>query len=398
MIRSFILFLFLTPQIAFASIYVSEIAWMGDSESANNEWVEIYSDEGIDLTGWSLAALDGTPSISLESTINGALVLYRGVHYSGALENGGEVLILSDADGTEVFRVDGSDGWSVGGNNETKESAQYVSGNWVTAAPTPGTVTVSESVVKEEVATPTSSYERPYLVISIPDVIDVVAGDEHIFSVEVGNNEGAKYSGALVHWNFGDGSMISGNTIYHRYSFAGNYTAHVSVKYGGEEISKKINVVVREADISFSIVNASKIEVRNGDKKELDISHWRIVDGSNIFMFPAHSYIGEESSIFFSKEITGFPFSPLTKLTYPNGKEVSVSVKENVPAKVVYVPVPKDQEEDLAVEEVEVSKNIAPAATIISQKESGTISIWVHAWVVLVLLVGGSIVYIRKYG
>lgn len=390
--RWVLLLCILFPNLAFASVYISEIAWMGDSESANNEWIELYSTESVDLTGWSLVALDGTPSISLSGTIDGAFVVYRGNQYSGALENAGEVLILSDASGAEVDRVDGSDGWGIGGDNDSKETAQFIDGAWVSASPTPGSVSISEK--KEEIVTSSSggsSYTPAHLVIDIPDQIEVVAGDDHVFFVAVENSEGATYTGALVSWNFGDGSTVSGNRIYHRYPYAGEYVAYVHVKYGGEEVSKNIRVIVREADISFVVHDVDKAEIINGDDALLDISHWRVVDGGNIFMFPEHSYVGEESSLMLSKEVVGFPLSSSAILTYPNGEEVVKETPQVIEPQIVYVPTPVEE-----VAEVVEEKLLASAAASIPEEAS--ISIWVYAWLVVIFLVGGSIFYIRKYG
>jgi len=48
-------------------VVISEIAWMGTTTSEHNEWIELYNntDGPIDLTGWTLAAADGTPNILL---------------------------------------------------------------------------------------------------------------------------------------------------------------------------------------------------------------------------------------------------------------------------------------------------------------------------------------------
>lgn len=398
-VRVCILFFLLFPSFALAQVYISEIAWMGDSESANNEWIELYAQESTNISGWSLSALDGTPSIALDGTIDGAFVLYRGTEYVGALENGGEVLILSNADGAEIDRADGSDGWSIGGDNESKETAQKVGGVWETRVATPGVIPVQEeSVVAESSSVSSSSYEPPRMFIETPELIQVVAGDDHAFKVVAKNTHGATYMGALVFWNFGDGSTVQGNNIYHKYEFPGKYTAYIEVRYGSEVVSKKIEVVVREADISFVIANPHEARIENGDKEELDVSHWRIVDGVNVFSFPGHTYIAPENSISISSEIAGFLFSDFSSLTYPNGEEVTVLVEEDVPVEIVYVPVSVAEVVEEKEEVVEEVVSALPAAAVISQKEENSISIWVYAWVVLVLLVGGTIVYIRKYG
>lgn len=411
MIRNilFLIALLGIPHIAFAEVYISEVAWMGDSESANNEWIELFSTESVSLEGWSLSALDGTPSIALSGTISGAFLLERGegvlasvadIVYVGALENGGEVLVLSDAQGNEIDRVDGSSSWSdIGGDNDSKETAQKVSGVWKTDVATPGKIESTAPAVVEESSSSgssaTSSYVRPVLTISVPDTMSVVAGSDTAFSVEVGNSEGATYSGALVSWNFGDGSTASGSNIYHRYVYPGVYVANVEVSYGGESASKRVVVTAREAGVSFSYIDEYAVEIKNTDTAELDISRWRIIDGNNMFVFPEGTVVLGENGLMLSHTVAGFLFSKSSSLSYPNGELVE-EVEELQVEQVSYVPVYVEKEE-VAEEVVEVKESSLPAA-VIEAGEKGDISIWIYAWIVLVLAVGGSIVYIRKYG
>ncbi|MBY6035874.1 lamin tail domain-containing protein [Fictibacillus nanhaiensis] len=91
---------------------ISEIAWMGTTVDANDEWIELYNptSQAISLNGWTLKAQDGTPSIPLQGSINpgDTFLLERtddstvpGIAadqlYSGALSNSGEVLELVNA-------------------------------------------------------------------------------------------------------------------------------------------------------------------------------------------------------------------------------------------------------------------------------------------------------------
>jgi len=393
-----------------AAVYVSEVAWMGDSESANNEWIELFSTESVSLDGWSLSALDGTPSIALSGTISGAFLLERGegvlssvadIVYVGALENGGEVLVLSDAGGNEIDRVDGSSSWKdIGGDNDSKETAQKVSGVWKTAVATPGKIENAAPIVVEESSSTgssaASSYVRPVLTISVPDTMSLVAGSDTAFSVEVGNSEGTTYSGALVSWNFGDGSTASGNNIYHRYVYPGVYVATVDVSYGREEASQRIVVTAREASVSFSYIDKHAVKIKNTDTEELDISRWRIVGGNNLFVFPEGTIVLGEKSLMLSHAVSGFLFSKSTSLTYPNGELVE-KVEEAPVERISYVPV-YIEEEEVVEEVVEVEESSLPAAVVEATEEGNDISIWIYAWIVLVLAVGGSIVYIRKYG
>ena len=134
------------------AVVISEIAWMGTTNSASDEWIELRSasNSDVDLTGWTLEAADGTPSISLSGTLsaNGYFLLEKtddnsvpGIAadqiYSGALENGGEHLYLRDDSNVLIDEVDN---WHAGINN-TKATAERVSintagniaSNWATA-------------------------------------------------------------------------------------------------------------------------------------------------------------------------------------------------------------------------------------------------------------------------
>tara|TARA_B100000745_G_scaffold292684_1_gene233824 strand:+ start:8019 stop:9188 length:1170 start_codon:yes stop_codon:yes gene_type:complete len=388
------------PATASAEVYISEIAWMGNSESANYEWIEFYSTEVTSLEGWSLTAVDGTPDVSLSGEINGVLLLERNevalsspadILYAGALENSGEILILTNADGVEVDRVDGSSNWSsVGGDNATKETAQYTNGVWKTASPTPGAVeTIKEEIVVEEV---TSSYTKPELVLDFPKEIRIVAGNEAVFYAKIGDTDGTRFDSATVVWNFGDGTRIQGNNIYHVYEYPGTYIAKVTGRYGREEVSQRVVVTVHESEISFSYIDQNVVRIENGDKEELDISRWRVVSEENIFQFPEETFIMGETSLMLSHKVAGFFFSKDAKLTYSNGEQVSKI--EEIKKEIVYVPIGKEAE----VQEEEEVVSIQPAAAVVADTGGSTISIWVYSWIVLVLLVGGSIVYIRRYG
>ena len=135
------------PVVADASVFISEVAWMGSAEDANAEWIEIYNNgAAVDLEGWTLNAVDGQPGIVLTGTLpaDSYALLERSddstvpsvdayLVYTGALGNTGEILELRDADGMLIDRVDGSNDWAIGGDNGTKETLQR-SGNPATGS------------------------------------------------------------------------------------------------------------------------------------------------------------------------------------------------------------------------------------------------------------------------
>ncbi len=111
-----------------SAVAINEVAWMGTSYSYNNEWIELHNttSTAIDMSGWTLNAIDGSPGISLSGTIaaGGYYLLERtsdgsvpgfaaDLIYTGSMGNGGEILELRDAAGT---LIDSADAWYAGDN------------------------------------------------------------------------------------------------------------------------------------------------------------------------------------------------------------------------------------------------------------------------------------------
>ncbi|WP_245947332.1 phospholipase D-like domain-containing protein [Bacillus taeanensis] len=120
---------------AASSAVINEIAWMGTTTSYNDEWIELYNptSSDIDLTGWTLNAVDGTPAINLSGVLakqsyyllertsdNSVLNITADLIYTGSLSNSGENLELRDNTGS---LVDSVDAWHAGDNN-TKSSME----------------------------------------------------------------------------------------------------------------------------------------------------------------------------------------------------------------------------------------------------------------------------------
>ena len=63
---------FFWPGFCLASVVINEIAWMGTVVSSADEWIELKNntDGEIDLTNWTLKAIDGSPEINLSGIIS----------------------------------------------------------------------------------------------------------------------------------------------------------------------------------------------------------------------------------------------------------------------------------------------------------------------------------------
>ena len=112
------------------SVIISEVAWMGTLASSSHEWIELYNptSASINLSGWTLVAADGAPSINLSGIINagGYFLLRNGnvfssdvtapsLLYSGSLSDSGEALTLRDGSNTIIDTANGNGGaWPSG--------------------------------------------------------------------------------------------------------------------------------------------------------------------------------------------------------------------------------------------------------------------------------------------
>ncbi len=149
---SLVMFSFLLAPAAYAKIIINEVAWMGTSISAQDEWIELYSDENVPLAGWTLSTLDGGLNIRLRGTTtpNEYYLIERTddttlpdhsanlvASFGKGLSNDGEILLLKNPNGEEVDRVDGSNKWAIGGDLNTKETLQRTASGWITAVATP---------------------------------------------------------------------------------------------------------------------------------------------------------------------------------------------------------------------------------------------------------------------
>lgn len=111
---------------------INEIAWAGTDASSSDEWIELYNTgmTAQDLSGWTIAALDGKPTLSLSGSIAPQaffliertsdetvidIVADLVIPFSGgSLENAGETLELRDATGAVIDSVPCESGWFAG--------------------------------------------------------------------------------------------------------------------------------------------------------------------------------------------------------------------------------------------------------------------------------------------
>ncbi len=125
-------------------VVINEVAWGGTAASASDEWIELYNNTGaaVDLTGWTLVAIDGSPSITLTGSIpaHGYYLLERTDDntvkdvpadwigsFGTGLSNTGESLSLADDLGNVVDTANGDGGaWPAGSPTPNYQSMERI--------------------------------------------------------------------------------------------------------------------------------------------------------------------------------------------------------------------------------------------------------------------------------
>ena len=313
------------PLFSYANVYITEVAWMGDSASHTNEWIEIHNsgETSVDLSGWRIVASDGTPSFDLSGTIgSGAYKVFdrSAGDYTGALSNVGETLEIVNSSGTVVDSVVGGTDWgNIGGDNATKETPQYTISGWVTATPTKGSGTTAsnssgntneentqeDDPKDENTSSGSSTSNTVYVYANIQaSVTHAVVGMPVRFEGYKGASD--KDNKPSYRWNFGDGSTGRGSVINHIYSQPGSYVVSLDVSRGGKKENDEMVVIVSEPSISISSVEAGPsgfIEISNNSSVRIDVSGWRLQTPIDSFSFPRRSFIAPRSTMRITSDI-----------------------------------------------------------------------------------------------
>jgi len=325
----------IAPSFTAGAVVIQEIAWMGDSDSANHEWIELHNtgSTAVDMAGWELRD-SGNLHLDLEGIIEpGAyVVLERNrssenylfnppfLIYTGALVNTGATLSLYQADGTIIDQVAGGENWqNAGGDNTTKETAQLSRDGWITAPATPGAATVVAANAVSTAATKNPPVATSDAVIltgsettvsrkqSSPEVTDrlrlsirtpaaVYVGQPTTFSVSATGVIPVINNSLTYTWNLGDTHTAESDTVTHTYSFPGQYVVSVRAVYATHEATTRQTITVLPITLSLNQAASGAVHIHNDSPYEVDISGYRLV-GARQVVFPPRSAIVPHGTI-----------------------------------------------------------------------------------------------------
>lgn len=461
--------LFILPMSAEGAVRINEVAWMGDERSHTNEWIELYNDgtSAVNVQGWTLVAADGSPAIELSGSVAAGsfYILERtdddssphasaDVIYSGSLSNAGELLILADSSGREMDHLPSGEEWeNIGGDNDTKHTAQLTSSGWITAERTPGNTNASRSdaVHNEDVGgespdtavdqadtnTDSSSAQDPSSFSDDPPRISqahrnrenrfsvdagddraVLAGENIVFDAHVVDGNNTAYHGdVLFTWNLGDGTVRKDKNTWHIYRQPGTYVVTVTARADGKEEMDQFRVKSEPAEITIEEVktgNEGYIALKNDTNRKIHLSQWHLKVGDSFFTFPEHTYILQGETVAFPSSATGLsPYSgQKVELLYPNSKVVTSNTSRvrqsnerrsvETPARN-YSPAPRsssanisdDSDEEVPTTSADINKEYTAAALNTAVPEDDSFYKWVSALAVLLMAGAGGIVLLH---
>jgi len=322
---------FLSPTISEAAIIINEIAWMGSAASANHEWIELHNtnSEAIDVTGWTLrdgmnlninlsGIIQGGAYVVLERTSDESAPGTAFLIYTGALVNTGATLTLRNAEGAIVDQVAGGENWqNVGGDNTTKETAQYTQAGWVTDLPTPGAPnntgrinSSSNSSGSNQVAAANprsvASNSRSNTVsLTIPNTTLQLRVDGQSMAYV---NQSLRFSGLATgvapriidslryNWNFGDTNTATGKEVVYSFNYPGTYVVTLRAGYARHDQVVRHEITILPVNFSLTRNEQGDIQLHNDAPYDVDISGYRLV-GIETLVLPPHSIMLPRSTI-----------------------------------------------------------------------------------------------------
>lgn len=323
------------PSAVEASVIINEVAWMGSAASANHEWIELHNTGSSEVVvdDWTLK--DGmnlninlTGVISpgayavLERTSDDSAPGLAFIIYTGALVNTGATLTLRDAAGQIVDQVAGGENWQdIGGDNVTKETAQYTTAGWVTDVPTPGSANRSGRPVDSNPNPVTTSSNpggtssgrvisgskprtvnltTPDTVLKLTTDIQSVAYVNQTIPLRVSPSGISKaITDSLNYtWNFGDGETATGKEVSYRYAYPGTYVVTIRANYARHDQVARQEITILPVTFSLARTARGEVQLHNDAPYDVDLSGYTL-RGLEAVVFPQHSIIAPKATLTF---------------------------------------------------------------------------------------------------
>lgn len=439
-VYSIILFLLMTKSVS-ATVFFSEIAWMGTTVSSTNEWIELFndSDQSQNLDGWKIVSEDTNISINLSGTISakGYYLIERTdddsvpnvaadliTTFGHGLSNAGETLYLKNDAGGTIESLSYTSGWPAG-DVSTKDTMQKSSGTWITASPTPKAGGVIQSSTTNNTTTTGGGLVAPNTTTSavkkepvLPKEVVLISAPKSI-SVNLPIKLSAKVFGSWSEnittgyfvWSMGDGKSFTVKYLdklaYH-YERPGVYNVSLSYfvsQYQAEPTYIGSSIITVSKNTLSITKDGNVLLIKNIGEDDVDLSQSTIVDSGHKFVFPFGMKIVSKAEIPITQTVAGFSFvSP--SLVSKEGVvlatiaplEVPPVTTESTHTYVVEDPISKPVQRAIVVDD-SVDLNTVDTDSLGANASDAGFSVptWLIVLVLLVLIFTGAyLMYFNK--
>jgi hypothetical protein len=372
------------PLVTFASAQITEIMYDVPGTDTGREWIEIQNTGSttLDLSTWKIYEANTNHKITTVANSNvpagGFAVVadssdkfkidnpgYTGLVFDStfSLSNEGESITLRNQDGGDVDTVSYIPTWGAAGDGN---SLQKTGGNnWIASLPTIGSITTASqssipinnnsntasttdysSTSNETQSGQTVFQDLSQSTHSSQEVANV-SPDEILFEVTSGRSRfgfvGSPLSfeakiktsknvpqGTVLEsvWSMGDGYSVSGRSIDHVYSYAGDYVVILNSKYGDAEAVSRINVHISNPHLSITEVNGNHITIYNPDSFEMNAGNYSLSNESGRFVIAPDTIIKSHASLKIFYPNTKLSYGTSINLMDPVGRVVSTGAYE----------------------------------------------------------------------
>ena len=305
---------------------------MGTNTSANDEWIELHNDgsTAVDVADWRITdganfdvVLAGAGSIApgayavLERTDESSAPGSAFFIYTGSLTNTGATLRLYDAGGNLLDQVAGGENWeNIGGDNTTKETAQYTSRGWGTATPTPGaanttatsesdqsgatestTHTTSPSTSRASAKPSKSKTEIKPTRITIEAPAFGYVGQEISFEPVVAGGTKWSRGGQDTEWNFGDTYTSTDRRPTHQYRYPGTYVVSLVSEYEEEAVTLYHEITIVPLNLSLTQNRSGAVQVSNDAQYDVPLAGVTVAAADTTYTFPPETHLKANNTI-----------------------------------------------------------------------------------------------------
>lgn len=354
------------PPLACASsgVSITELMYDLPGSDTGREWIELTNQgtSAIDLSQYKL--VEGTTNHTLIllsdssslSSLESAVIVedqskfmadnpsYSGILFkaSFSLSNTGETLQIKDKTGEVIDEITYDSNMGAEGDGNTLNLQGL---NLVVASPSPGTYSQTGTLQSNTISntstdsTPPPSETQsskggapaPKMEIDMGEdrVVEVGAGT--VYEAHIYNSNGLPLSANRYSWNFGDGNVREGQSVFYAYRYPGVYAVILTIDAGNDyATSGKITVTAVPAEVSLAEDSDGSLTISNvtHSKRDMDISFWILARGGKIFTIPKGTILLAGQAVRFSPDLLKLSEGEPV-LEYPSG-EIAAQINHSV--------------------------------------------------------------------